>query len=214
MTGQNEINRAIAYLKKKEDPISEAQIYVLERKKTEQWAFERYVKGVPEEQRNEALFFAARDAAQFLTGKISITAICPDLEESDEEESGTDINTTLPPKEDNGETITLSRKEYEELLQRIERVERRLGLKSQKNRLSRKLIKNVNRKDLMSQTDACRYIGCGKSTIKRWADKGYLTGYKDGQRIFYDKKEIDNSVIVKEHRLTVADREKEYGTDN
>ena len=48
MTGQNEINRAIAYLKKKEDPISEAQIYVLERKKTEQWAFERYVKGVPE----------------------------------------------------------------------------------------------------------------------------------------------------------------------
>lgn len=214
MTGQNEINRAIAYLKKKEDPISEAQIYVLERKKTEQWVFERYVKGVPEEQRNEALFFAARDAAQFLTGKISITAICPDLEESDEEESGTYINTTLLPKEDNGETITLSRKEYEELLQRIERVERRLGLKSQINRVSRKLITDVNRKDLMSQTEACHYIGCGKSTIKRWADKGYLTGYKDGQRIFYDKKEIDNSVVVKEHRLTVAEREKEYGTDN
>lgn len=202
MRKQSEIDRAIEHLKSYNDAASRIQVEVLEMKRSESWIFNQYVRDVPEDERNETLFYAARDAAQFLAGKIGISSICPDLEDEPEEE------------EEQDETITLSRREYNNLLKRLERVERKLGLKSQINRISRKLVSEADPEDLMSQADACRYIGCGKTTIKRWADRGFLTGYKDGQRIFYSKKEIDKSKVVKEHRITVAERQEENGTDN
>lgn len=202
MRKQSEINRAIEHLKAYTDAASRIQVEVLEMKRSETWVFNQYVRNFPEDERNETLFYAARDAAQFLAGKIGLSSICPDLEDEPEEE------------EEQDENITLSRKEYNNLLKRLERVERKLGLKSQINRISRKLVSEADPEDLMSQADACRYIGCGKTTIKRWADKGFLTGYKDGQRIFYSKKEIDKSKVVKEHRITVAERQEENGTDN
>lgn len=202
MRKQSEINRAIEHLKAYTDAASRIQVEVLEMKLSETWVFNECVRDVPEDERNETLFYAARDAAQFLAGKIGLSSICPDLEDEPEEE------------EEQDENITLSRKEYNNLLKRLERVERKLGLKSQINRISRKLVSEADPEDLMSQADACRYIGCGKTTIKRWADRGFLTGYKDGQRIFYSKKEIDKSKVVKEHRITVAERQEENGTDN
>lgn len=200
MRKQSEINRAIEHLKAYTDAASRIQVEVLEMKRSETWVFNQYVRDVPEDERNETLFYAARDAAQFLAGKIGLSSICPDLEDE--------------PEEEQDENITLSLKEYNNLLKRLERVERKLGLKSQINRISRKLVSEADPEDLMSQADACRYIGCGKTTIKRWADRGFLTGYKDGQRIFYSKKEIDKSKVVKEHRITVAERQEENGTDN
>lgn len=167
MRKQSEIDRAIEHLKSYNDAASRIQVEVLEMKRSESWIFNQYVRDVPEDERNETLFYAARDAAQFLTGKIGISSICPDLEDEPEEE------------EEQDETITLSRREYNNLLKRLERVERKLGLKSQINRISRKLVSEADPEDLMSQADACRYIGCGKTTIKRWADRGFLTGYKD-----------------------------------
>ena len=115
MRKQSEINRAIAYLEERNyDPICRIQREVLEEKRSESWVFNRYVRDVPEDERNETLFYAARDAAQFLAGKIGISSICPDLEDEPEEEE---------------ETITLSLSEYKKLLRRLDRVERRLGLR-------------------------------------------------------------------------------------
>lgn len=195
MRKQSEINRAIAYLEERNyDPICRIQREVLEEKRSESWVFNQYVRDVPEDERNETLFYAARDAAQFLAGKIGISSICPDLEDEPEEE------------EEQEETITLSRHEYDNLLQRLERVERKLRL--------HQWISKKTSGDLISQVDACLYIGCGKSTIKRWADRGVLTRYKKKQRIFYSKKEIDKSKVIKGHRLTVTERQAENGTDN
>ncbi len=198
MRKQSEINRAIEHLKSYNDAASRIQVEVLEMKRSESWVFNRYVRDVPEDERNETLFYAARDAAQFLAGKIGISSICPDLEDEPEEE------------EEQEETITLSRHEYDNLLQRLERVERKLRL----HQCNHEKISKKTSGDLISQVDACLYIGCGKSTIKRWADRGVLTRYKKKQRIFYSKKEIDKSKVIKGHRLTVTERQAENGTDN
>lgn len=198
MRKQSEINRAIEHLKACNDNVSRIQLEVLETKRSESWVFNRYVRDVPEDERNETLFYAARDAAQFLAGKIGISSICPDLEDEPEEE------------EEQEETITLSRHEYDNLLQRLERVERKLRL----HQCNHEKISKKTSGDLISQVDACLYIGCGKSTIKRWADRGVLTRYKKKQRIFYSKKEIDKSKVIKGHRLTVTERQAENGTDN
>lgn len=198
MRKQSEINRAIEHLKAYTDAASRIQVEVLEMKRSETWVFNQYVRDVPEDERNETLFYAARDAAQFLAGKIGISSICPDLEDEPEEE------------EEQEETITLSRHEYDNLLQRLERVERKLRL----HQCNHEKISKKTSGDLISQVDACLYIGCGKSTIKRWADRGVLTRYKKKQRIFYSKKEIDKSKVIKGHRLTVTERQAENGADN
>lgn len=198
MRKKSEIKRAIEALRQKCDHISQAKLQVLEGARSEQWVFNNYVK-IPDEERDEEAFFAARDAAQFVAGKIGISAICPKLEDEPEEDE---------------ETITLSRSEYEKLLKRLERVERRLGLRSQINIESRKPISMANATDLINQAEACKYIGCGKSTIKRWADKGLIAGYTKGQQVFYSKSELDKSKVVIEHRASMADNDNNHGTDN
>lgn len=198
MRKKSEIKRAIEALRQKCDHISQAKLQVLEGSRSEQWVFNNYVK-IPDEERDEEAFFAARDAAQFVAGKIGISAICPELEDEPEEDE---------------ETITLSRSEYEKLLKRLERVERRLGLRSQINIESRKPISMANATDLINQAEACKYIGCGKSTIKRWADKGLIAGYTKGQQVFYSKSELDKSKVVIEHRASMADNDNNHGTDN
>lgn len=99
MRKQSQINRAIEHLKSYNDAASRIQVEVLEMKRSESWVFNQYMRDVPEDERNETLFYAARDAAQFLAGKIGISAICPDLEDEPEEEEEED-------------TITLSLSEY------------------------------------------------------------------------------------------------------
>ena len=64
MRKQNEIKRAVEVLKKHTDPASLAQLDVLQNRRSETWVFIHYVREVPEEERDPALFYAARDAAQ------------------------------------------------------------------------------------------------------------------------------------------------------
>lgn len=198
MRKKSEIKRAIEALRQKCDHISQAKLQVLEGARSEQWVFNNYVK-IPDEERDEEAFFAARDAAQFVAGKIGISAICPELEDEPEEDE---------------ETITLSRSEYEKLLKRLERVERRLGLRVGTVEKAEKKDISEAPDDLIPQVEACRYIGCGKSTIKRWADRGLITGYVKGRSIMYSRKELDKSKVVIEHRASMADNDNNHGTDN
>ena len=187
MRKQSEINRAIEHLKSYNDAASRIQMEILETKRSESWVFNQYVRDVLEDERNETLFYAARDAAQFLAGKIGISAICPDLEDDPEEKE---------PEE----TITLSLSEYKQLLHRIERVERRLGLRvGSVSPAPRKDISEAP-DDLIGQADACRLIGCGKSTIKRWANKGLITGYQKGRSVYYSRRALLGSSVVKDYK--------------
>lgn len=181
MRTKSEIERALSALSRMGTPESLAQSEVIEGRRTETWVFEHYLKNVPEEERNEQLFYAARDAAQYLHGKIGISALCAELDDE--------------PEQPCRETITIDLMEYRSLISRIERIERRLGMKVRQPR------KNISEAsgDMMSQSELCRYIGCGKSTVKRWADKGLVTGYRNGYSVQYSRQEIDRNPTVQEY---------------
>lgn len=187
MRKQSQIDRAIEHLKSYNDAASRIQVEVLEMKRSESWVFNQYVRDVPEDERNETLFYAARDAAQFLAGKIGISAICPDLEDE-------------PEEEEEEETITLSLSEYKKLLLRLERVERRLGLRvGDVAPAPRKDISEAP-DELIGQADACRLIGCAKTTIKQWANKGLITRYQKGYNVYYSRRELLGSSVVKDYK--------------
>mgnify|MGYP000404615836 FL=1 len=187
MRKQSQINRAIEHLKSYNDAASRIQVEVLEMKRSESWVFNQYVRDVPEDERNETLFYAARDAAQFLAGKIGISAICPNLEDE-------------PEEEEEEETITLSLSEYKKLLLRLERVERRLGLRvGDVAPAPRKDISEAP-DELIGQADACRLIGCAKTTIKQWANKGLITRYQKGYNVYYSRRELLGSSVVKDYK--------------
>ncbi len=193
MRKQSQINRAIEHLKSYNDAASRIQVEVLEMKRSESWVFNQYVRDVPEDERNETIFYAARDAAQFLAGKIGISAICPDLEDE--------------PEEEEEETITISLSEYKKLLLRLERVERRLGLRvGDVAPAPRKDISEAP-DDLIGQADACRLIGCGKTTIKRWANKGLITGYQKGRSVYYSRRELIGSPVVRDYKDSKSNKE-------
>lgn len=195
MRKQSEINRAIEYLKPLVDKVSRLQVEILENKRSETWVFNQYVRDVPEDKQNETLFYAARDAAMFLVGKIGISSICPDLEDEPEEE------------EEQEETITLSLSEYKKLLLRLDRVERRLGLRvGDVAPAPRKDISEAP-DDLIGQADACRLIGCGKTTIKRWANKGLITGYQKGRSVYYSRRELIGSPVVRDYKDSKSNKE-------
>lgn len=194
MRKQSQINRAIEHLKSYNDAASRIQVEVLEMKRSESWVFNQYVRDVPEEERNETLFYAARDAAQFLAGKIGISAICPDLEDE-------------PEEEEEEETITLSLSEYKNLLLRLERVERRLGLRvGDVAPAPRKDISEAP-DELIGQADACRLIGCAKTTIKQWANKGLITRYQKGYNVYYSRRELLGSSVVRDYKDSKSNKE-------
>ena len=66
MRKSQEVNKAIAILRKKGAKISLNQAEVLGGRYSEVWVFEHYVQNVSDECRDEATYCAARDAA--LTG--------------------------------------------------------------------------------------------------------------------------------------------------
>lgn len=189
MRKNQEINQAVAILRKKGDKISVIQADVLAGRRTEVWVFEHFVRDVSEANRDEAVYCAAREAALFLAGKLELDELIPGYEQ----ETDVEISRAC-------DTITIPTTEFTSLVKRIERLERRAGLQKAIPTTKRKSVKEVSAHDLISQIDACKYIGCGKTTIKRWADNGFITGYQKGLNVYYSKRELDRSAVVKEHR--------------
>lgn len=185
MRKQQEINRAAAILRKKGDRISQAQAVVLEKKQTETQLFKEHVLSVGEEKKDEQFFYALRDAARFAAGGLELEELIPDADKYPVEES-TEI--------DSG-NVTLSRKDYNKLLLRIERLEQWIGLsRSPSTQIPVEMPSDMNMADMMKQSEACQYLGCGKNTIKRWAAKGLVQAYKKGKFVYYRKKELDKKI--------------------
>ena len=195
MRTKQEINLAIDLLNEYGGEFCREQAHVLRNRMSESQVFEAYVYNMPQEQKNEALFFAARDAAQYISGKLTISELIPNLPDSVSEE------LMQQKKEEEKDTVTLSYREFQNLQKRVERLERRLGLRAEINKVTRKDAAEAP-SDLISQAEVCRLLGCGKSTIKRWADKGLVTGYKKGKNVYYSKHGLMRSDVVKEYQAT------------
>lgn len=190
MRKNQEINKAVAILRKKGDNISMVQADVLKNHRTEIWVFEHFVHDVPKSDQNEEVYSAARDAALFLSGKIELSDLIPGIE----------YDKTEPQEMQEEGTLIVSKTDFIKLLKRVERLERRMELQKEVPLTKRKSIKEASGYDLISQIEACKYVGCSKTTIKRWANNGFITGYLKGLNVYYSKCELDNSAIVKEHR--------------
>ena len=126
MRTKNEIKQAVAILTHKADRLSLVQAEVLQGGMTEQQVFQKYVMEVTEERRDEEVFFAARDAARFSAGHIGLEELVPDVQSM----TAADFSAAgaLGVVDEESDTITLSRKEFNRLLARIERLEQWTGL--------------------------------------------------------------------------------------
>ena len=43
-------------------------------------------------------------------------------------------------------------------------------------------------------------IGCAKTTIKQWANKGLITRYQKGYNVYYSRRELLGSPVVKDYK--------------
>ena len=147
MRKQQEINRAAAILRKKGDRISVAQAEVLEQKRTETQLFKEFVMSVGEEKKDEQFFYALRDAARYAAGGMELEDLIPDADKYPaDEQAGTDAGS-----------VTLSRKEYNDLLLRIERLEQWIGLSRKPATLKPvEMPEGMDMTGMLKQNEACQ----------------------------------------------------------
>nr|WP_302830055.1 helix-turn-helix domain-containing protein [uncultured Bacteroides sp.] len=193
MRTKNEIRQAVAILRHKGDRISMLQAATLEEGRNEAWVFATYVTSVPEDAKDEAAFFAARDAARFAAGHIGLEELVPDVQSmtaADFAAAGALGNMV----EEEG-SVTLSRKDFNNLIKRIDRLEQWIGLSRKDATLKPKAMpEGMDMTDMMKQNEACAYLECGKNTIKKWAAKGLVQAYQKGKYVYYSKKELDKKI--------------------
>lgn len=173
--------KALAYLKDKEDAISVAQHNVLINEMNETQVFNTYMSSLPEEERNEDVYYAARDAARFRVGKLPLSAVIPDAEDDDNDTEDDD-------------TVTIKRSQLEDILKRLERLEKRVGICVETKPLHKAPA------DIMTIEEAAAWVGCGERTISRWAHKGCFTTYRNSGRGYFSKSEIENSSVYQEYK--------------
>lgn len=191
MRTKQEIRQAVAILSRHPDPLSRVQAEVLQGGMTEQQVFRKYVMEVADTDRDEATFFAARDAARFAAGHIGLEELVPDLP------SMTETDDPGAVTETDNDTVTLPRREFEQLLARIERLEQWTGLRRKAatgSIVPGTLPANADMNDLMKQNEACRYLSCSKNTIKGYASRGLIHSYRHGKFTYYSRKEIDKNI--------------------
>ncbi|WP_147336305.1 helix-turn-helix domain-containing protein [Bacteroides oleiciplenus] len=189
MRKQEEIKQVISLLEALNTTVAQVQAEVIRRRMDERAVFEKYVIGVVESQRDETLFYAARDAARYMKGEITLDILLPGMEISE-------LSVSTPPDEA-GDSITLSREDYDLLLKRLERLEQKVGLRRKPVTRKSPALKPVempvkmDMTDMLKQNEACQYLGCSKNTIKRWAVKGLVHAYQKGRYVYYSKKELE-----------------------
>ena len=170
----------MAYLKGKDDAKSRAQYNTLLNRMNESQVFSTYMASLPEEERNEDVYYAARDAARFLAGKLPLSAMIPDSDDDNDTEDD--------------DTVTIKRSQLEDILKRLERLEKRVGI----SRETKPLHKSPA--DIMTIEEAAAWVGCGERTISRWAHKGCFTTYKNSGRGYFSKSEIEKSSVYQEYK--------------
>lgn len=172
-------------LREKGDPVSLEQCRVIENRWTDIEVFNYYAAGKSDEERDINLYWACRDAAQFVHGHLDAVTLIPDLysmprKEKEEMES------------DTCETITISRKDFNDLLRRIEKLEYWTGLKRRPESTRLPLLPDtVDMVDYMQQYEACKLLGYTKKKIRGCADRGELKAWQKNRHVYYLRKQVE-----------------------
>ena len=158
-------------LREKGDPVSLEQCRVIENRWTDIEVFNHYAAGKSDEERDMNLYWACRDAAQFVHGQLDVTALIPEMEDTPSRDEEPDNEPGM---------VTLSRKEFNNLLRRIEKLERWTGLKRRTEPARLKpLPQDADRADYVNQNEACRLLGISKRSMRGYADRGEVKAWQD-----------------------------------
>lgn len=169
-------------LRRKGDPVSLEQCRVIENRWTDIEVFNHYLAGKSDEERNMVTYWACRDAAQFVHGQLDVTALIPEMEVTPSQDEEADNEP---------EMVTLSRKDFNELLRRIEKLERWTGLKRRTETARLKpLPQGADRADYVNQNEACRLLGISKRSMRGYADRGEVKAWQDRKFVVYLRKDI------------------------
>lgn len=169
-------------LREKGDPVSLEQCRVIENRWTDREVFNHYLAGKSDEERDMNLYWACRDAAQFVHGQLDVTALIPEMEDTPSRDEEPDNEPGM---------VTLSRKEFNNLLRRIEKLERWTGLKRRTTPARLKpLPQGADRADYVNQNEACRLLGISKKSMRGYADRGEVKAWQDRKFVVYLRKDI------------------------
>lgn len=196
MRKSQEINKAIAILRKKDDRISMIQADVLKERRTEVWVFEHFVRDMAKAEQDEEVYCAARDAAKYLNGKLELEELIPDWEKWN---TDTVVSTErLPSPNEMWKMI-------QELSSKVNRLERIINKGREFNIYTpdpQNEKPEYEESEYMLQAVAYKYIGCSLTTLKSWKKKGIVPFYRKGGRVYYKKSDIDNNPILNRYKST------------
>lgn len=169
-------------LREKGDPVSMEQCRVIENRWTDIEVFNHYLAGKSDGERNMVTYWACRDAAQFVHGQLDVSALIPEMEVTPSQDEEPDNEPGM---------VTLSRKEFNSLLRRIEKLERWTGLKRRTETARLKpLPQGADRADYVNQNEACRLLGISKRSMRGYADRGEVKAWQDRKFVVYLRKDI------------------------
>lgn len=195
MRTKQETERAVAILRQKGDALSLVQAAVIENRRAESWVFINYVQNVSKEEKDEATFFAARDAARYVAGGIALEELIPDAETY----AAAPIETQKLPVPEG--TIQMLIKRIDALEKQVKTLE--AGRKKtvvRKQSLCKTIAIDQLKSDHIMQAKAVKYIGCVKNTLMAWARKGLINRYSNGGRFYYSKSEIDKNATIQAYK--------------
>lgn len=179
---------------------------VLQGSMTEQQVFQKYVMETPEVDRDEAVFFAARDAARFAAGHIGLEELIPDVQSmttADFEAAGA-LGIIEKPKKERKE---VSLQEFEALKRKVKQLEGFVDdlLKERRQHAEYQKLPDTNRADFIGQKEATELVGCSRETLGAWQSKGFITGYRKAGLVYYSRSELAASPVV-QNFINIKDR--------
>lgn len=196
MRKQKEIKQAISVLLKKGDAISLVKAQTLADHLTERQVFQKYVTEKSDDERNESIFFSARDAARYAAGHLELEELvqvaecCPDEELHEEVES----DRIIPGEE----MVQVPLQTFQDIIGTLRSLEKQVcDLCGMNVGLPSVAVAN----DLMELKDVLEYIGCGAATLRRWIRKAVIVApYRRGACSYYSKQELDNNPVVQRYK--------------
>lgn len=190
MRTKQEIKQAVAILSRHPGPLSRIQKEVLQGGMTEQRVFQKYVVEMPDTDRDEAAFFAARDAARFLAGRIGLEELVPDVTAADLAAAG------APERKREKQAVSV--REFEELKRKVRQLEGLVDdlLKERRQRAEYQKLPDTNRADFIGQKEAAELVGCSRDTLNAWQRKGFITGYRKAGLVYYSQSELAACPVV------------------
>ncbi len=178
------IEDVLKALRRKGDPVSMEQCRVIENRWTDIEVFNHYLAGKSDGERNMVTYWACRDAAQFVHGQLDVSALIPEMEVTPSQDEDPDNEPGM---------VTLSRKEFNSLLRRIEKLERWTGLKRKPESPRLKpLPQGADLNDYVQQSDVCRLTGFDKKRMRGCVDRGEIKAWTKGRYVFYRRKDVES----------------------